>query len=85
MRRPKQWMRCGRYGNGKTVLRYFFSRSLWPKEGFRWEVPAVTMGELVLMSWLFCTISEDHVAVAITSPLGCKKEQKGIVIPNARS
>lgn len=67
------------------MSQYLFSMSLCPREGFRFKVPAVTTAELVLMSWLFCTISEDHVAVAVTCLLGFKKEQKDIVIPTPRS
>ena len=78
-------MRCGMYGNRKTVLQYFFSMSLCARAGSRRKVPAVTTVELLLMSWLFCTISGDHVAVAVTSLLGLKKEQKDIVIPAPRS
>lgn len=45
----------------------------------------VTTAELVLMSWPFCAISEDHVAGAVTSLLELRKEPNYIVIPTPRS
>lgn len=76
--------RCGRYGNRKTVLQYLLSMSLtwgWVRR----EVPAETRAKLVLVSWPFCAISENHVAGAFTSLLEPKAERKDTVIPAPRS
>lgn len=68
--------RCGRYGNRKTVLQYLLSMSL-ARGWIRREIPAETRGKLVLVSWPFCAISEDHVAGAAASLLESKAEAKG--------
>lgn len=48
-----------------------------PGKGSKRVIPAVTAAKLVSMSWLFCTISEDHVAGAVASLLESKKGARG--------
>lgn len=58
-----------------------WSPCIRPGKGCSRKIPVVTKAVLGLMSWRFCTISEDQVAGAVTSLLEFEKERKDIVIP----